>query len=429
MNTYHQSSMATMGAYMQTAKQPDKAVDRLIDVERQRIVARNRNVLKALFDIVLLCGKQGTALRGHRDDGVWRVDDDDDVEVNNQGNFIELVKFRSRSDPVLADHLNTMPSNARYTSKTIQNEMTEVVGDHIRELILSDIKQARFFSLLADEVTDISNQEQVSVAVRYVDKQSEVREVFVDLVSVERITGQALANALIDRLTSWGLQLENLRGQAYDGATNMSGSKNGCQAKIRQKAPLAFYVHCASHQLNLAVVSTCVIPCVRNAHLMISELSKFFAHSPKRQRLFDRVIDASNNTAQQAKKLKDACRTRWVERIEAYEVFFSLFPDILMTLNAIVYPAENHEFRQWSWDAETVTKANGFVHNLTSSPFLVSSRILMVVLSLLRAVTVKLQRRSGDIIAAYDMEKEVHLEFCLAPCGLRGCKNRVHSVS
>ena len=133
-----------------------------------------------------------------------------------------------------------MPSNARYTSKTIQNEMPEVVGDHIRELILSDIKQARFFSLLADEVTDISNQEQVSVAVKYVGKQSEVREVFVDLVSVERITGQALADALIDRLTSWGLRLENLRGQAYDGASNMSGSKNGCQAKIRQKAPSRF---------------------------------------------------------------------------------------------------------------------------------------------------------------------------------------------
>ena len=85
--------MATMGAYMQTAEQPDKAIDRLIDVERQRIVGRNTNVLKALFDIVLLCRKQGIALRGHRDDCVWRVDDDDSVEVNNQGNFIELVKF------------------------------------------------------------------------------------------------------------------------------------------------------------------------------------------------------------------------------------------------------------------------------------------------------------------------------------------------
>jgi len=32
--------------------------------------------------------------------------------------------------------------------------------------------------------------------------------------------------------------------------------ENGCQAKRREKAPLVFYVHCVSHQLNLAVVST-----------------------------------------------------------------------------------------------------------------------------------------------------------------------------
>ena len=57
--------------------------------------------------------------------GVWKVDDNDVVEVSNQGNVIELVKFRSCSDSVLADHLKTMPGNAQYTSKTIQNEMND----------------------------------------------------------------------------------------------------------------------------------------------------------------------------------------------------------------------------------------------------------------------------------------------------------------
>jgi hypothetical protein len=72
---------------------------------------------------------------------------------------------------------------------------------------------------MADEVTDVSNQEQLSIAVRYVDKQLDVKEVFLDCVSVERITGQALADAISERLTKWDLLLENLRGQAYDGAS------------------------------------------------------------------------------------------------------------------------------------------------------------------------------------------------------------------
>jgi len=69
--TYHQSSIAAMSAYMQMAEQPDKAVDTLIDVERKRIAVRNRNELKSLSDIVLLCRKQGIALRGHTVYGKW----------------------------------------------------------------------------------------------------------------------------------------------------------------------------------------------------------------------------------------------------------------------------------------------------------------------------------------------------------------------
>ena len=50
-----------------------------------------------------------------------------------------------------------------------------------------------------------------------------IKEVFVDFVEVERITGQALADAIVWSLTAWGLS-SHLRGQCYDGASNMSGA-------------------------------------------------------------------------------------------------------------------------------------------------------------------------------------------------------------
>ena len=44
------------------------------------------------------------------------------------GNFIELVRFRAENDDVLRAYLETSPRNALYTSKTIQNEMIDVIG-------------------------------------------------------------------------------------------------------------------------------------------------------------------------------------------------------------------------------------------------------------------------------------------------------------
>ena len=46
--------------------------------------------------------------------------------------------------------------------------------------------------LICDEVADISNSEQVSVVLRFVDNTRSIREEFVDFISVERITGEVL---------------------------------------------------------------------------------------------------------------------------------------------------------------------------------------------------------------------------------------------
>jgi hypothetical protein len=46
-----------------------------------------------------------------------------------------------------------------------------------------------------------------------------------------------------------------LRGQGYDGASNMRGKFNGVHKLIRDENSYDFYVHCFSHQLQLVVVT------------------------------------------------------------------------------------------------------------------------------------------------------------------------------
>ncbi len=46
--------------------------------------------------------------------------------------------------------------NAIYSSKTIQNEIIEIIGDNFRDRILGEIKEAKYYSILYDEVTDVS---------------------------------------------------------------------------------------------------------------------------------------------------------------------------------------------------------------------------------------------------------------------------------
>ena len=53
-------------------------------------------------------------------------------------------------------------------------------------------------------------------------------------------------------LSRYNLLTENLRGQGYDGASNMRGEWNRLQALFLKDCPYAYYIHCFAHRLQLA---------------------------------------------------------------------------------------------------------------------------------------------------------------------------------
>ncbi len=99
---------------------------------------------------------------------------------------------------------------------------------------------------------------------------------------------------------------------------------------------------------------------------------------------------------------------RWVERIDSYAVFLELLPSLHKCLEAMVNRSAHPQLGvDWTWDGETVNKANGFLFQLESSTFLISFHILLQFFQLLREVTIKLQMRATDVVYALKTVKEV----------------------
>lgn len=108
-----------------------------------------------------------------------------------------------------------------------------------------------------------------------------MREDFIKFVPVHDVTGKGLATTLMDNLKEIGLELKYLLGQGYDGAAAMSGDFNGFQAHVTKIYPLAHYIHCSSHSLNLAISDDCNIQSIRNCTGTIQKVCVFFKY-PKR---------------------------------------------------------------------------------------------------------------------------------------------------
>jgi hypothetical protein len=58
-----------------------------------------------------------------------------------------------------------------------------------------------------------------------------------------------------DVLARYNLHVLNMRGQWYDGASNMCGTWNGVKALFFKDCPYAYYVHCFAHRLQLTLVA------------------------------------------------------------------------------------------------------------------------------------------------------------------------------
>ena len=62
--------------------------------------------------------------------------------------------------------------------------------------IVQEIKTAKFYSIIADEVTS-HNTEHLALCTRFVDAKGDIREEFMTFLSLERITGRYIAEKIM----------------------------------------------------------------------------------------------------------------------------------------------------------------------------------------------------------------------------------------
>ena len=245
---------------------------------------------------------------------------------------------------------------------------------------------------MADEVTDSSNKEQLSLVIRYVDPDDcGIPKDLVDFIECDiGITGSALAEKIIGFLQNHGVDITKLRGQAYDGAGNMAGWTRGAASLITAQYPLALYLHCASQCLNLAVVKSLEETNIRNMMGVVDRISVFFSAHPKRQRKLEEALDTTLPESS-IHKLKDLCCMRWVQHIDALNQFQTLHPSIVACMEQITTEGPT------KWSRDSLTDARTLMLAITTTEFFSALVITNVCLGYLLGLTRSLQ---ADIVEA-----------------------------
>jgi len=97
----------------------------------------------------------------------------------------------------------------------------QVIVNSIIEEIGGDV-----FCLLVDESADVSDKEQMVVVLRHVDKCGVLKERLIGVVHVNETTSSCLKSNIDDLFTKYKMSWKQVRGQGYNGASNMRGKFN-----------------------------------------------------------------------------------------------------------------------------------------------------------------------------------------------------------
>ncbi|XP_075675265.1 uncharacterized protein LOC142644566 [Castanea sativa] len=176
--------------------------------------------LNAIVDCVRFLLFRGLAFRGH----------DESQGSSDKGNFLELLQFLGDHNESINEVMQNSWKNCKLTHPDIQKDMVNAIAHETSKAIIEDLGNG-FFSILVDESRDISVKEQMTFVLRYVNKQGIIIERFLGIVHVASTTALLLKCAIEGLLCEHNLSLLRLRGQGYDGASNMQVTVVGGSCK------------------------------------------------------------------------------------------------------------------------------------------------------------------------------------------------------
>uniref|UniRef100_A0A2N9GI12 TTF-type domain-containing protein n=1 Tax=Fagus sylvatica TaxID=28930 RepID=A0A2N9GI12_FAGSY len=189
---------------------PNQHINNVFVKQTKEEKIKYRIQLNATVDCIRFLLRQGLAFRGH----------DESSDSSDKGNFLELLQFLADHNESINEVIQNCPKNNKLTHPNIQKDIVNAAACETTNAIIKDLDNG-FFSVLVDESRDTSIKEQMAVVLRYVDKKGNVTERFLGIVHVTDTTALSLKVAIESLFSKHGLSLSRLRGQGYDGASNM----------------------------------------------------------------------------------------------------------------------------------------------------------------------------------------------------------------
>ena len=180
--------------------------------------------MERLIDIVIFLAERNLAFRGSNKT----------LGSPHNGNFLGLLEQLAKRNFVLNELQNRTirpKSKPHYFDKDFQNKLINLLAKEAEKVLLTQLKQAKYFTVILDCTPNILREKQLTVILRSVQCDNEngakINGAFGVFLGVNERTGKGLLNVFLKQFKELGLNLPDCRGQSYNNGACMRDKEAG----------------------------------------------------------------------------------------------------------------------------------------------------------------------------------------------------------
>jgi len=158
-----------------------------------------RDVLQRAVEVIKFLAERGLPFRG----------DDEVFGSANNGNYMGVIELIAKFDPFLCQHLQRYGGAGRgvasYLPKTVCEELIVLMGRKVEQIIIQQIKEAKYYSISVNSTPDLSHVVQLTFIIRFVQPNGKPVERFIRFLELPSHDAESMTTVVLDFLDQLAL--------------------------------------------------------------------------------------------------------------------------------------------------------------------------------------------------------------------------------
>ena len=247
----------------------------------------------------------------------------EDLPLSKFQSLLHLQQSLGVEDLKIFKELDKLQYDSYFTANELLNSLSKCVEQNIAEKILN----SPVITILADESTDISNRKRLVLYIQIISNTMATETFYLCNVECTDSTGKGIADAILSELSAREIPLEKVMSLGTDGASVMTGKRNGAAALLRRMNPHMTNIHCIAHRLALCSSQASEnITALKVHQQILTDLFYYFKGSSKRQ---SKLEEIQKILEEPILKIKEVHSVRWLSYFDALSTVYRSLESLL----------------------------------------------------------------------------------------------------